>query len=373
MSDFQIHKTKEQWGLWPVWKVALQVGDDDNASRLWIVEKTMRIGSAKVKFGGIAGVGTKQEHRMKGYASVVLQASTELMIERGYDMGMLYGISNFYHRFGYGVVFPMPRLFVKTENLLQTNGTLRIRAMKKSDGVVVQKLYNRFNATRTASVVRPAKWSYFELSPNFKKPGRAILAEDEKGRVVGYATWVVREDQFLVSEIGGTGTQVFASLAKALGQRAKRAKMDRVVFDLPAHDAFVEFCVPYGGEHRIVYPKNSDAMGRIIHLSPLMEKLCPEFSKRLACAGFDGKDCVLFETDIGTVGLDIQQAQVDVVGQGRTKVKIPQLILTQLVMGYRSVDDVLFETGVEIPKRTLPLLRILFSQMDGYMWWSDRF
>lgn len=373
MSEWTIRHTKEQWGLWPVWKVALQVGEDDNASRLWIVEKTMRIGKAKVRFGGIAGVGTKEEHRMKGYASVVLDASTKLMQDRGYDMGMLFGIRNFYHRFGYGVVFPVSRLFVKTENLLRAKEVLRVRAMKKADGAMVQKLYNRFNMTRTSTVVRPAKWSYFELSPQFKKPGQAIVVEDAKGRIAGYATWVIRDEQMLVSEMGGTGASVFESLAKALGKRAKRAGVDVVTFDLPADDPFIDFCVPYGCESRIVYPNNSDAMGRIIHLQPLMEKLIPEFENRLAIAGFEGTDSLQLETDIGSVGLHLSKGKVQVNEGGKNKVQISQLLLTQLVMGYRQVDGVMDEVGVKVTSKGLSLLRVLFPKCDAYMWWSDRF
>lgn len=373
MLEFNIQKTKEQWGLWPVWKVALQVGDEENVSRLWVVEKTMRIGKARVRFGGIAGVGTQKEHRMKGYASVVLNASTELMVERGYDMGMLYGIGNFYHRFGYGVVFPIPRLFVKTENLLRAKSNLKTRAMKKADGGAVQKLYTRLNATRTASVIRPKKWSYFELSQNFKKPGRALVVEDGRGRIVGYATWDVREDQFLVGEVGGDQHEVFGAIARALGQSAKRAKMDVVVFDLPEDDAFADFCVPLGCERRVVYPANSDAMGRIIHLQPLMKKLVPEFEKRLSDVGYAKSESLLLETDMGVVGLQIRRGQVRVCDRGTTKVKMPQLVLTQLVMGYRDVDDILLKNEVVIPKKALPVLRGLFPRTHGYMWWSDRF
>lgn len=373
MSEGTIYHTKEQWGLWPVWKVALQVGDDDNASRLWIVEKTMRIGNAKVRFGGIAGVGTKEEHRMKGYASVVLEASTKLMQDRGYDMGMLFGIRNFYHRFGYGVVFPISRLFVKTENLLQAKEVLRVRAMKKADGVFVGKLYNRLNATRTATVIRPAKWSYFEMSPQFKKPGQAIVIEDTTGRIQGYATWVIRDEQMLVSEIAGTGMVVFETLAKALGKRAKRANVAEVIFDLPADEPFIDFCASYGCERRIVHPLNSDAMGRIIHLRPLMEKLVPEFENRLARAGVSGRDVLGLETDIGTVGLHLAKGQVLVDDGGKPNVIMPQLILTQLVMGYRNIDDVVGAAGVKITPKALPLLRILFPKRDAYMWWSDRF
>ena len=373
MSELKIYRTKEKWGLWPVWKLALQVGADDNASRLWVVEKTMRIGSAKIKFGGIAGVGTKQEHRMKGYASVVLNASTELMQDRGYDMGMLYGIRNFYHRFGYGVVFPISRLFVKAENLLRAKGGLKVRAMKKADGAVVQKLYNRLNRTRNATVVRPKGWTYFELSPRFRKPGKAIVVEDGRGRIVGYATWVVNDEQFLASEIGGTNAEVFAALAKTLGQRAKRAERDEVIFDLPAEDPFVDFCVPLGCERRIVHTLNSDAMGRIIHLRPLMEKMAPELSKRLADAGISKASALHLETDIGDVGLGVSRGQVRVMDAGDMHVKMPQLILTQLVMGYRNVDDVMGENGVHVSKQALPMMRALFPKRDGYMWWSDRF
>ena len=371
MSEFMIHKTQHKWGLWPVWKLALQVGDDDSASRLWIVEKTMRIGAATVRFGGIAGVGTREEYRFNGYASRVMAASTKVMAECGYDMGVLFGISNFYHRFGYGVIFPVPRLFAKTEALLRAAGPLKTRAMKKTDAMPVQRLYNRLNAEKNASVVRPSGWSYFELSEGFQKPGRAIVAEDARGRIQGYTTWKVKDGQFLVSEIGGTGPEAFGSLARALGQRAKRAEQDQAIFDLPKDGAFVDFCVPFGCEQHVVYPCNAEAMGRIIHLRPLLEKLVPELSKRTV--NFTGRVSLGIETDIGTVGLAVDRSGVRVIRGGVVKVKMPQLVLTQLIMGYRSMADVVSEPGVFIPKKAQPVLDLLFPKRDGYMWWSDRF
>ena len=371
MSELAIKRTREQLGIWPAWKLALQVGDDDSASRLLVVEKTMRIGRAIVRFGGIAGVGTRRKYRLKGYASRVMEASTALMAERGYDMGILYGIGGFYHRFGYGVVFPISRLVVKTEALLCAAGQFKTRAMKRTDARAVQRLYNRLNRERNASVVRPAGWSYFEVSQDFNAPGRTIVVEDARGRIQAYATWQVRDDQFLVAEVAGTGNDVFVSLGKALGQRAKRAKMDRAIFDLPKDDAFADFCMPLGCEQRVTYPQNSDAMGRIVHLRPLMEKLVPELSKR--SAGFRGRVSVAIETDIGTVGLGIDRNGVRVIRGGVLAVKMPQLVLTQLVMGYRRAADIAADPGVSIPTRAMPVLDLLFPRRDGYMWWSDRF
>ena len=97
-------------------------------------------------------------------------------------------------------------------------GQLKARAMKRADAAAVRRLYNRLNRDRNASVVRPGSWSYFELLQDFEKPGRAIVVEDALGRVQGYASWQVRDEQFLVAEIGGTGSAAFASLGRALGQ-----------------------------------------------------------------------------------------------------------------------------------------------------------
>jgi len=354
-----------------MWSLALQVGGDDNASRLNVLEKTMRIGEATVRFGGIAGVGTRPKYRLKGYASRVMYASTRLMTERGYDMGVLFGIGNFYHRFGYAVVFPISRLHLKTEALLCAAALLKTRAMKAADAKAAQRLYNRLNGNRVASVVRPGGWSYFELSPGFEKSGRAIIVEDARGRIQGYATWRVQDEQFLVAEIGGTGSDAFASLGRTLGQRARAAKMEQVIFDLPRDDAFVDFCVPLGCEHRVTYTRNSDAMARIIHLKSLMEKLVPEFSKR--SAGFSGRVSVSIETDIGTVGLGIDRHGVRVIRAGVLAVVMPQLILTQLVMGYRSATDIAADPGVVVPEKAIPVLDLLFPKRDCYMWWSDRF
>ena len=55
-------------------------------------------------------------------------------------------------------------------------------------------MYNRLNGDRVASVVRPGGWSYFELSPDFEKPGRAIVVDDARGRIQGYATWRVQDE-----------------------------------------------------------------------------------------------------------------------------------------------------------------------------------
>ena len=59
-----------------VWKISLSAGDEQDISRLWLHEYRMRFGTAQLKMGGIAGVGTIEEHRNKGYSRHVMEDST---------------------------------------------------------------------------------------------------------------------------------------------------------------------------------------------------------------------------------------------------------------------------------------------------------
>ncbi len=334
----------------------------------------MRIGCARVRIGGIAGVGTRQEHRLKGYSSRVMHESTALMADHKCDIGFLYGIPDFYHRFGYGVGFADSKLYVGTGNLLRAGAIHPTQAMRKADGPAVARLYNRLNDLRTGTAVRPGGWRYFDISASFNKPGKAVLVLNRSGRITGYATYSVRDERFIVSEVGGTGNAVFETLAAVLGRRARRAGVERVQFHLPVDDPFGAFCARYGSRLEVEAPRNAGPMGRIIHLTQLMERLAPEFNRRLEASGFSWKGSLAFQTDLGSVGLKGNSASVAVTpGRSALKVELPQMALTQLALGYRSVDDVVYDAGVKIPSRALPVLEALFPKQDAYMWWSDRF
>ena len=58
--------------------------------------------------------------------------------------------------------------------------------------------------------------------------------------------------------------------------------------------------------------------------------------------------------------------------RGSLRVKIPQMRLTQWIMGYRNVEDVAYEVDVQVPRRARDVLAALFPVGAAYMWWSDR-
>ena len=89
--------------------------DEEQVSVLGLREYRMRFGSAQLKLGGICAVGTKDEHRNKGYSRRVMEHAAEFMIENGFNVAMRFGIPNFYHKFGYSIMLPETRVEFDTK------------------------------------------------------------------------------------------------------------------------------------------------------------------------------------------------------------------------------------------------------------------
>ena len=77
---------------------------------------TMRLAGGEVQMGGIAGVVTHPVHRGRGLGVQMLRATVARMREERYPISVLWGISDFYHRFGYTPVLAGYTLTVSTRN-----------------------------------------------------------------------------------------------------------------------------------------------------------------------------------------------------------------------------------------------------------------
>lgn len=61
----------------------------------------LRIGRAQVRVGGIGDVYTEEKHRLQGHSARCRRHAVERMRQDGFDLSLLFGIPDFYHRFGY--------------------------------------------------------------------------------------------------------------------------------------------------------------------------------------------------------------------------------------------------------------------------------
>ena len=65
----------------------------------------MRVGRCVVRLAGIGAVATLKTHRGGGLMARTAGDCVRGMDAAGYDMSLLFGIPNFYHRFGYVCAF----------------------------------------------------------------------------------------------------------------------------------------------------------------------------------------------------------------------------------------------------------------------------
>jgi len=362
-----------------VHKVELRVNNEP-ASWLYINDFNVRIGTQEVLLGGIGGVYTKKEYRMKGYASKVMHHAVSWMKERSYPLSGLFGISHFYHRYGYAVFMGEHRLSILAKNAEDAKCHHVIEEFDEKDEKqreAIVRIYNENNATRSGTVVRKEdEWKGFKKGISWEHKPIAYIVKDGD-EIVGYFArerWQFGDTMSIV-EIGAKNGdyKVFESIVAYLVKRAIEERFAYLEFYLPADHEFTDFALRYGYYLRSDYPKVANGMARIIDLRELFTKITPELERRLKAHNSNYSAVLNINTDIGSVTLRVDGEVIEVLEEKRTgyEMKINQDALAQLVLGYRSVKDIVHGYA-KIDSEALPLLNALFPRSIPYVWQPDR-
>ncbi len=364
-------------------KVELKLGGKE-VSWLYINDLKMRVGSSIVRMGGIGGVGTDKAHRRKGYSRMCMERAMRAMQDQGYDMTALFGIPDYYPKWGYASVMPEPRLRMGLESVREAgkDGGGVVAAFDRGrHGRHVLVLYAANNRYRDTSLVRPPlkRWRGLRMGSNWGIRAKAFVVIGKAGRVIGYASHDQKgkEAEFKVTEVGYRDVTAFPAICAELARRAAKEKKDTLVFHLPLDHPFAAYLQRWTVVHQLVYFKAAEGMARIIYLEKTFRKCRAEVARRLADSGMHGKSFSLsLSTDIGAITLLVRGGKVSVargVRNGSLNVTIVQDVLTQLLLGYRSVEDAASRCGVSIPARAKPVMKALFPKGWAYLWQADRF
>ncbi|MGC9359499.1 MAG: GNAT family N-acetyltransferase [Anaerolineae bacterium] len=338
--------------------------DDKTLSGLGVYDRDIRIEDQVVRLGGIGGVGTPPEHRMKGYARRVLDASITFMRDKGYPLSALYGIPNFYTRWGFAPALPESRATIKTRDAELAAARLPVRQMTPDDATAAAALYAKANATRTGTVVRPQNWSGFKRGPGNRF---ATFVVEQEGNVVGYAMYTLDASDCIVGEIGYRDGSVWSTILAEISQIAWERRLEKLTIMIPPDDPFLTYCQRYGYSLELSYARNAHGMARVIDQDALIEELAPLLRRRAAKAGLSPAGSLVFNTDLGQTRLELGSAN------GTLHVRLPQWALAQLVLGYRGIDDILFESEAHADLGAIPVLRAIFPQGFPYTYVADRY
>jgi predicted acetyltransferase len=336
---------------------------------------------------GIGDVYTEREHRMKGYMRVLYDDTLTYMTEQGYDVSMLFGIPDFYTKFGYAVCLPQCTFTIKTrdaEAAAELITTREPRPIGEDDMGAVLALYAQDNAGRTGTLVRPAeRFTTFGKGTYWGVRAETALWEDANGEFLGYAVWDKRPTEVKVAEVGAWNPKLFPTLLRTMAAQAVEKRCEEITFYLPPGHAFAEFAQRFGITWQITYPRHSDGMMRILNQPPLFEKLLPVLNGRLAARpGVTLPDALALETELGVTTLAFEGERVGLghAAEAEVRLSLSQDKLMQLAMGYRSARDLLSAEDVRVSgavssgKETLlPVLEVLFPKGLPFVWTADHF
>ncbi len=271
-----------------------------------------------VPMGGVAAVGTGEEHRRQGIAGRVMRRAVEFSREQGYPVGGVstgYGnvARRLYTRGGYVYLFSVGQYekAVARPEPAPPPGGVEVRPYRPGDEKGIIELWNRSYPAKDFFGGRPADastWVARRIELLTTDPHSVWVAVRD-GTVVGwgeyYFHWGKRERcAFLVDE-DADGPDVARALLTRLERSLADAGLTQFVFDASRHQVQTRNSLLEAGCQR--------ADGYVFHvavfnLSELLNRLQPLYAKRLRGSQLDSWPGIL-QVDMGG-----QTAEVELPG-----------------------------------------------------------
>ena len=332
----------------------IAIADDKVVSHYGVWGYNMRIGTGRVKVGGIGVVATHSHYRKRGLVSKSAWASIEAMSKLRYDMTVLFGIDNFYDRFGYVRAWSDMNYKINLKDLPQEKPKPQLRrfALKQRDDI--DEIYNRENRVFAGTAVRPTY-----IANRCTMPSHGYLWKDRRGKTDGYVVVTTEGGKFCCHEYGGDVEQILRAVA-ALGRKDGHREVHFIA--PPYQSALCKRLRRSTCEAEIRYRKCGAAMIRTINLASTLRKISSELSRRLKKSPFSNwKGELLVSDPREKVLLKISGGKITVAGPKSTKHTIRGgEEIAQLIIGTDDPDEIIEQSGIKLAGDARKLVNVLF-------------
>jgi hypothetical protein len=336
-----------------------------------IFSRPMRIGDCVVQMGGVGSVGTRPEYRRTGYSSNVLRDSVQYMRVAGYDLSILFtDIQSHYAKAGW-VMSPTYRTrLTLPERLEITSDAIIQQCDPEQDGRALREIYDRFNPTRTGTIVRSVqywnnrpKWREYEPSLFWTARQDCDIAAYLKG-----SRWFIRELGYLPNH-----ESAIIELLHRFFVQAKVEGVNEIESIVPSDCCALFKAIGCTVERLERYY----TMVRIINLKSLLTKMLPAFETRLNASDFSrwsGSIQIRYESDKQT--LVVKGGKIEVSGEAEfptIALAVSQTQLLNLLFGNMTARHVAFSNALPFNESGIELLGVLFPPGELFLWETDRF
>ena len=367
------------------------VVDGKIVSYVRVSDRSMYIGEAVVKLGGIGMVVTSEEHRRRGYSSALLRDAIAYMEAQSYDLSLLFTtIQSFYMPFGWAA-FPQIsfELELHDKKTFAPSGWRSRPFDLERDFTQISQIYAEHNKGRTGTVLR---------SENLWRDGYSqqvgmlpSLVVEKDGQIDAYANLAFPDDDqgidaYLATyypnlrEVGWRSTTPDSHLAlcHAILEAAYERGVESITGRLTRHHPMTLLLSEESGSP-LSFSIHERMMYRVISLEGLFQKLIPKFEAELDNAGMtDRSGSFHFAVRDQSCTLNVNQGKVAVVADdsGRTKVTLDTYHFLKVLFGdatFGQLDELNRIKGINLQPDETALLSTLFPKDEPTHWICDYF
>lgn len=357
----------------PGWTKISAVENGVSVSWLYVVDLELHYGSSTVKAGGVAGVYTPREHRGRGYSASTLRYAINWMREQGYPFTALFGIMEYYHRFGYRTFMGEHTLTIHLRSLSRVEAEELEWELSEDPGFAageIAGIYESTNAAWPCARVRGESWRGFRKGVSWEHPAKPLVLKSS-GRVVAYAAlerWPAPEE-LLVAEVGAVNHDIslYKSLLKVLYGMALAERKSHVTFHVPPNHPFARLARGYGCRTESFYPWSGGGMARVLHLTLLLQQIERELERR--SRGVEGDVTLRVENEEVTIRCRDGSVKVEEGCRSSNILELGPGEAAQLITGYRGLEEVMPHASIKGFARACAKL---FPGCEPYVWQPDR-
>ena len=365
--------------------------DGKIVSYVRISDRSMHIGEAIVKLGGIGMVVTSPEYRGRGYASALLRDAIAYMEAQNYDLSLLFTtIQPFYMPLGWAS-FPQTtfELELHDKKTFASSGWKSRQFDIERDLTQISQIYDESNKGRTGTVLRSEELWRDGYSQQVGMLPSIVIEKD--GQIGAYANLAFPNDDqgidaYLATyypnlrEVGcrSANPDSLLALCHVILEAAYERGVESISGRLTRHHPMTLLLSQESGSP-LSFSIHERMMYRVISLRRLFQKLIPKFETELTSSGMaDGSGSFHFAVGDQTCTLNVNRGKVAVTtnGSGRTKVQLDTYHFLKILFGdatFGQLDEFNRIKGLNLQPNEIALLSTLFPKDEPTHWICDYF
>lgn len=351
-------------------RIALR--DGDVAGALRITTETVRLGEARLKMGGFSWVTTSPRYRQTGVCRALMDDSMDYMRKNNYHVSMLFGIPNFYHRFGFATMLPEYAVVLDTvEALSSLRSALRAREAKPGDISAIQRIHAGNDGDVACSLLR----SSAHITNRWDKAKSIRVLTNDQGKVLAYVRAYRSDDHLVVDEVGVSDGTYCGDVLAVCAQLAVDEAVGKLRFLVPPPHLFAHYLLHFKSAHEMRLTPDSGGMMSFVNIGETLESLIPEWESLLAKSWLrDARVEATLLVEGAFYRVRATHGAIDIAqNAGKNKLTVSGSELVQMTTGYAHTEDIIGAKRRMLTDEAKEFLGVIFPKRCPYVWTFDRF